>query len=236
MRWDLVSRLLPADAQDVLEIGCGQGGFAARLVQRYRYVGLEPDPTSHAVASARLAAAGGVGEVRNGDLSVLAPDEKFDLVCAFEVLEHIEDDEKALAEWVGHLRPGGWLLISTPAFQHRMGPSDEMAGHFRRYDPPVMAQLLRGVGLEEVRVQRYGGILRYGLEAIRNFVVRRQLAADAQGDTSMKARTASSGRQLQPSSPLQGAAIQVGTAPFRLLDRAFPGRGPSLVALARLPN
>jgi SAM-dependent methyltransferase len=239
LRWELVSRLLPGDehgVRDVLEVGCGLGGFAARLVQRYRYVGLEPDPASHAVASRRLAAAGGVGEIRKGDLSALAPDEKFDLVCAFEVLEHIEDDEKALAEWVGHLRPGGWLLISTPAFQRRMGPWDEIVGHYRRYDPPVMAQLLREAGLQDVLVRRFGGPLGYALETARNVVGRRRTSRGTQPSTSMEHRTAGSGRQLQPDSAVQGLAARFGTLPFRLVDRAFPGHGPSLLARARLPR
>jgi len=239
LRWDSVSQLLPGDGQgvlDVLEVGCGQGGFAARLVQRFRYVGLEPDAASSALAGQRLARAGGVGEVRNGDLSVLAPDEKFDLVCAFEVLEHIDDDEKALAEWVGRLSPGGWLVLSTPAFQRRFGPADEMVGHFRRYDPPVMAQLRRDAGLQDVRVQQFGGPLGYLLEAARNQVGRRRSADGPQPRVSMEDRTAGSGRLLQPSSALQGAATRYGTLPFRLVDRAFPGHGPSLLARARLPR
>jgi SAM-dependent methyltransferase len=234
LRWDLVSRLLPADAADALEVGCGQGGFAARLAQRYRYVGLEPDPASHQIASARPAAAGGTGEVRNGHLSVLAPDERFDLVCAFEVIEQIEDDQKALAEWAGWLRPGGWLLLSTPAFQHRFAAADEMAGHFRRYDPPTLTGLLRAAGLDNVLVQQFGGPLGYLLEAARNQIGKRRVRSDA--EASMATRTGGSGRLLQPRSTLHGGVTRYGTLPFRLIQRAFPGHGPGLVARARLPR
>ena len=97
----------PPDRSIVLEVGCGQGGFGARLAQRYAYVGVEPDAISCAVAEQRLAAAGGRGEVRNGDLSVVGADEMFDLVCAFEVIEHIEDDADALRSGRTRLRPGG---------------------------------------------------------------------------------------------------------------------------------
>src|SRR5215468_8157830 len=111
LRFDVIRRLLPPGIHDVLEIGCGMGSVGARLSQHYNYVGLEPDPVSCATAQRRVAAARGHGEVRNGDLSALRDDEQFDLVCAFEVLEHIEDDAGALKEWLGALRPGGWVLF-----------------------------------------------------------------------------------------------------------------------------
>jgi SAM-dependent methyltransferase len=169
LRYDVIRRLLPAGPAAVLEVGCGMGGVGARLAQRYRYVGLEPDPISYQVAARRIAAAGGTGEVRNTDLAGLRGDELFDLVCAFEVLEHIEDDETALKEWVARLKPGGQLLLSTPAYQDRFGPADTMAGHFRRYDPELMADRLAGAGLVDQRIV-LGMPLGYLLEAARNAI------------------------------------------------------------------
>ena len=235
LRWAVVSRLLPPDARDVLEVGCGQGGFGARLATRYRYVGVEPDAVSAQVARARLAAlgAGHDGEVRHGDLSVLAPAERFDLVCAFEVIEHIEDDRAALRDWAGRLRPGGWLLLSTPAHQHRFGPADEMVGHFRRYEPAALAGLLTEAGLADPRVTHFGMPLGYALEAGRNAVGRRRLARLA--DTTMTTRSHGSGRLLQPSRPGAATLARWGTLPFRALQRAFPHHGPGLVATARKP-
>lgn len=230
LRYAVVRRLLPRDAEDALEIGCGLGAVGARLARRYTYVGLEPDPLSYAVAAERVRQAGGAGEVRNGDLSVLKEDERFDLVCAFEVLEHIEDDRAALAEWIERLRPGGTLLLSMPAHQSRFGPADTMAGHFRRYEPPELNQLLREAGLVEIDIVLYGMPLGYLLEAARNAVGRRRLAPAEQP---IEERTSGSGRLLQPRSRMIGTAIRVGTRPFQLIQRAFPGRGPGLVVSAR---
>ena len=42
LRWDVVERALPAQVTTVLEIGCGQGGFGARLSQGRDYLGVEP--------------------------------------------------------------------------------------------------------------------------------------------------------------------------------------------------
>lgn len=230
LRYDLVNRMLPASITDVLEVGCGQGSLGTRLAQRYRYLGVEPDKVSWAVAQRRMGAVGR-GEVRNVAVEALG-DERFDLVCAFEVLEHIEDDATALKEWAARLRAGGWLLLSVPAGQRRYGPADELAGHFRRYDPEGLGALLASCGFSEIDVRRYGFPLGYGLEAGRNLIARRRLAATA--TQSIADRTAGSGRLLQPSSATLGAAIRWGAAPFRVLQRAFPGVGTGLVARARL--
>ena len=166
------------------------------MAGRYRYVGVEPDAASCEVARVRLAASGSGGEVRHGDLAAVRADELFDLVCAFEVIEHIEDDEGALGAWVGHLRPGGSLIVSTPAWQHRFAAADRMVGHFRRYDPAKLEDLLLAAGLEGVRVTQYGAPLGYVLETARNAVGRRRLAKSEV--ESREARTTESGRLLQP--------------------------------------
>jgi len=236
LRWSLVSRLLPPDARDVLEVGCGQGGFGARLSTRYHYLGVDMDEVSAQVARSRVKALGSAatGEVVHGELSVLAPDQQFDLVCAFEVIEHIEDDLGALQAWVDRIRPGGWLLLSTPAHQHRFGPADSMVGHFRRYEPEGLADQLAEVGLVDVRVVHFGMPLGYVLEFGRNVVGRRRLAM--MEHASMTTRSHSSGRVLQPTRRVTATLAQVGTLPFRAIQRAFPGRGPGLVAMARKPS
>jgi hypothetical protein len=95
-----------------------------------------------------------------------------------------------------------------------------------------MAALLDGCGFSEIEIRQYGFPLAYLLEAARNAIGRRRLAAAA--ERSAAERTAGSGRLLQPSGRARGAATQWGTAPFRLLQRAFPHTGPALVARARL--
>lgn len=229
LRYDVVERMLPDSVPDVLEVGCGRGAFGARLAQRYRYLGVEPDGQSCAVAAARVAALGR-GEVRNVAAETLAG--QFGMVCAFEVLEHIDDDVKALATWASLLRPGGWLILSVPARQHRFGPWDDLVGHFRRYDPAGISALLTDAGFTDIEVRLYGFPLGYLTEPVRNVVARRRLAAGT--SESAAERTASSGRQLQPAGGLLGRAIRWGTLPFRLLQRAFPRIGTGLVVRARL--
>jgi SAM-dependent methyltransferase len=229
LRYDVIERTVPSGITDILEVGCGQGALATRLAQRYRYLGVEPDQASFAVARQRLARTGR-GEVRNISFHQLG-DEQFDLVCAFEVLEHIENDAAAVKEWATRLRAGGWLLLSVPAYQSRYGPADELVGHFRRYDPDVIMALLSGCGFSQIQVRHYGAPLGYLLETARNLIGKRRLGRAA--PASVAERTAGSGRLLQPSG-LTGVVNRYGTAPFRLAQRAFPRSGTGLVVLARL--
>jgi SAM-dependent methyltransferase len=230
MRFDTVIRLLPADADSALEIGCGRGAFGVRLAQFYEYLGIEPDAASFAVAQQRIRAAGR-GEVRN--ISSGAMDgQQFDLVCAFEVLEHIRDDRAALADWLHLVRPGGWLLLSVPAGPGRLGSWDALVGHFRRYDRQGLASLLAEAGCSHIQTRLYGFPLSYPLESARNVMARRRLVG---ADQSAAARTAASGRQLQPSGGVAGLLSHCATVPFRLIERAVPSAGTGLVALARRP-
>lgn len=231
LRYDVIRRMLrdlEGDVDRVLEVGAGQGALGARIAARFDYVGVEPDQRSSATARARLAEVGR-GSVVRGDLSALDPSDTFDLVCAFEVLEHIEDDAGALAEWRAHLRPGGWLLLSVPAHARRFGPSDRKAGHFRRYDPEQLAGVLRSSGFNDVVVLSYGVPLGYVLEWGRNAIARR-----TEGSGSMAERTAKSGRYLQPPNWLSWPT-RAATAPFRWVQRPFlhTGLGTGLVARAR---
>lgn len=230
LRYDLVKRTMPTGVGSVLEIGCGGGAFGARLAQRYAYLGIEPDEASYAVAKRRIDAAG-AGKVHNIASGALG-DETFDLVCAFEVLEHIEDDTGAVKDWASRVRAGGWLMLSVPADQDQYGPWDELVGHYRRYNPSELTRLLTNCGLTSVAVHRYNYPLGLLLGAVRNELGRRRLAGASH---SVHERTAASGRtvQLSGGNPT-GLVSRWGTAPFCLLQRLFPDKGSGLVALARM--
>lgn len=234
LRWDRVSRLLPADARDVLEIGCGGGAVAVRLARRYRYVGVDIDESSVRSTEQRLADAGLSGDVLFGDPTDALPDSAtFDLICAFEVLEHVEDDQDALRRWSKRLRPGGTLIVSVPAWQSRYSIWDELGGHFRRYDMDVLTDRLAGAGLES-RSITYGWPLSYALEAIRDAVARRRGVDSAGG--SFQARTEASGRPFKPwSGGVRTRVVQVGLVPFALLQRCTTKHGPNLLGIGRKP-
>jgi SAM-dependent methyltransferase len=232
LRWDVVRRRLgalsPAPTR-ILELGAGQGGFATRLAQLADYVGVEPDDRSRQVCQAGLGA--GRAQV-HASLDDVPAGTGFDLLCSFEVLEHIDDDHGQLATWVTRLVPGSNVIVSVPAYRRRFGPSDERVGHVRRYDHDDLVQLLEGAGLVDVDVRVYGFPLGYVLDAARNLIARRRPSSESTAD-----RTAQSGRMFQPS---RRAAwlTRVATAPFRLAQRPLERTavGTGFVATARTPS
>lgn len=231
LRYDLVSRVIDRLAPtDVLEIGCGQGSFGARIAERAEYLGIEPDRSSFEVARSRVEPRG--GRVINSTHDEVPAGSTFDMVCAFEVLEHIEDDRGALASWVRFIRPGGHLVISVPAFAERFGPMDTHAGHFRRYSPAALQSLLTEGGLTVDEVSVYGWPLGYALEAVRNRIDTKKLEAASARGTSIEQLTAASGRTFQPRRQVSGVVVQVATLPFRYLQRVQPRRGTGFVAVA----
>lgn len=229
LRWPLIKQGMKRTRPvTTLEIGAGQGAMGARLARLTpSFLAVEPDVTSYGVAKERIEARGGT--VRNCLSDDLEDGTTFDMVCAFEVLEHLEDDEAALASWAEKVRPGGHLMLSVPAWQHMFGKWDKAVGHYRRYSPDELGDKLRAAGFEPVKIGLYGWPLAFLLEAIRNRVA----DGSAQLEDSADVQTAHSGRWMQPSKRLSDIVITVGIFPFQVLQRLVPGKGNGIVSLAR---
>ena len=229
LRADLIVHALadlPPSAR-VLEVGAGQGAMGARLAERFDYTAVELDPASAAVAAQRIEPRG--GRVVRQDLRAADIGTDFDALCAFEVLEHLEDDVAALRDWRDRLRPGGRVVLSVPVWQHRFTITDAHVGHHRRYDPPVLVERLAAAGFADISAELYGFPLGYALEAVRTQIAKRRPAPPDAAHGS-----AGSGRFLQPSAPF-GDVTRLVTSPFRALHRPGARRGVGLVATARRP-
>jgi SAM-dependent methyltransferase len=157
--WPLIAALLPT-APDRLEIGPG-------LHPRVPIAGSHfVDLSAQAVE--RLSALG--GSATQGVITALmfAP-QRFDLVVAFDVIEHVEDDDRACSELYRVLKPGGRLLMSVPLHADRWTEFDVLVGHARRYDLPVLHALLGRHGLAVEKSAAFGmrptnpRLLRHGM-------------------------------------------------------------------------
>ena len=221
LRWDVVRRIVAErDPARVLEMGPGSATVSARLARMsVEYTGVEPDAVNRAIARPRLPA----GARLVADLEAVG-DERFDLVCAFEVLEHLDDDRAHLRSWVERTEVGGSVVLSVPAHHHRFGHHDSWAGHLRRYDRPELESLAAAAGLEPVEVHSYGGTIGYPLEWARDRLARRHLDHMAHSTGADQDRTATSARTRQPP-PSLGPLTQAVTLPFRLLQRPLGRTG-----------
>jgi SAM-dependent methyltransferase len=112
------------------------------------------DPSPEAIALLQARCRGPVVAAVAHELPF--PDETFDAALLGEVLEHIEDDLSGLRGVARVVRPGGLVVISVPANPTRFGPSDEWAGHKRRYTRQALLVLCANAGLEVERLRPWG--------------------------------------------------------------------------------
>jgi SAM-dependent methyltransferase len=86
-------------------------------------------------------------------------DGAFDVVSAFDVVEHCDDDTLALSELARVLAPGGRMMLSVPAYQWAWSDHDVQAGHYRRYTRARLRRVVEGAGMTVVRsTHAFGGV------------------------------------------------------------------------------
>jgi SAM-dependent methyltransferase len=128
---------VPADGR-ILDVGSADGPSVDWLGDR---LAVDIDP--------RGLRPGGV----NAAIEALPfPDDRFDVVSAFDVVEHCEDEAPALSELRRVTKPGGVVMISVPAYQWMWSGFDVRAGHYRRYTRPRLRRATKTVGLKVERI------------------------------------------------------------------------------------
>jgi len=157
-------QLRPYIAGDTLEVGAGIGSNTAFLDrgESERWVCLEPDGQlfSQLVDNLAQAKTQRPRETVCGTLAALSGEQKFDTILYIDVLEHIENDRQELETAADFLRPGGRVIVLSPAHQRLFTPFDGAIGHFRRYDRGMLEGISpRGLRRESVFYLDSAGLL-----------------------------------------------------------------------------
>lgn len=143
---------------DFLEVGCGTGyvlqGVAAAFPAA-RICGTEAQTGGLQFAAGRVPRA----SFLQMDARRMPFDREFDAIGAFDVIEHINEDETVLAQMQRALRPGGHLLLTVPQHPFLWSEYDVRAHHVRRYTGSELRQKLAQAGFEIVKMTSFVSVL-----------------------------------------------------------------------------
>jgi SAM-dependent methyltransferase len=154
----LLARYFPA-AQSFMEIGCGNGFVLSAIAGMKPWrclVGSELHLAGLAFARDRL---GARAQFVQMDARAIPAVDVFDAIGAFDVLEHIEEDEAVLAAMHQALRPQGGLLLAVPQHPWLWSNMDEYALHVRRYRRGELEQKVRKAGFRVLWSASYTSLL-----------------------------------------------------------------------------
>jgi 2-polyprenyl-3-methyl-5-hydroxy-6-metoxy-1,4-benzoquinol methylase len=141
------------DPASICDVGCGEGALLRSLHRAHpgaRLTGIEIAENAARLARARTAGA----EIAVIDIAATALARTFDLVVSADVVEHIADDERALANMAAMTAPGGRLVVGT--LQGRMRGFETAIGHVRNYAPGELVAKIARTGLAVERVMEWG--------------------------------------------------------------------------------
>lgn len=212
----LASLDLPEDSS-ILDAGCGTGGNLQFLSQFGEVTGVELDDGAAALARER-----GTWPVLKGSLPDGMPfaGQQFDLIVLLDVLEHIDDDGASLRALADLLAPGGYLVLTVPAFPFLWSPHDEEHHHKRRYRAAGLREVIQNADLRLSYLSHFNTWLFPMVAAVR--LVRKIFPANEVG------------RDVRlPGPALNGMLQAVFGSERRWIGRLGMPFGVSLLAVAR---
>ena len=154
----LAHRYLPRTA-NYLEIGCGTG-YVLQMLQRefpeWKVTATEAHSEGLEFAAGRVGDSATLYQV---DARAIPFREEFDVVGAFDVIEHIKEDEAVLAEIHDTLKPRGYVFLSVPQHMFLWSKYDELGHHFRRYSKKELIDKVGRAGFTVVDSTSFNSLL-----------------------------------------------------------------------------
>lgn len=153
------------DRKTFLEIGCGTG-FVLSFLEKQGFIvtGLDMHKESMKFAKRRTKA-----PLVCIKLEKFFTKKNFDIIGAFDVLEHVDNQMKFLEKSGKLLKKGGRLFLTVPARKELWSKIDEFSGHKRRYDKAGLASLLKKSGFKVEMIKYFGFFLLFPQWAIRRY-------------------------------------------------------------------
>ena len=183
----LACHLPPKAGRQILDVGCGTGGMLPLLSTFGHVRGIEAEPL--AVECCRSSF--GEFEVQLGSIPAEVPaDGSIDVVTAFDVIEHIEDDLGALRSFGEAVGPGGTVVLTVPALGWLWSDHDVVNGHQRRYTRRRLVDVAQRAGFQVEHLSYFNTALLPIVAASRIAQRRARRPATPRSDFTMPSRWA----------------------------------------------
>jgi SAM-dependent methyltransferase len=143
--WILTTKIRPKT--NYLEVGCGTGFVLEAVARRFPWLQLEATEYYNAglsVARDRIPSC----QFREMDALAMKDTNQYECIGCFDVLEHIQDDERVISNFYQALQPTGTLILTVPQHQWLWSAADDFARHVRRYSRRDILTKLRRVGFK----------------------------------------------------------------------------------------
>ena len=213
----------------VLDVGAGAGNMMHHLAHYGDVIGLEYNPKPIPVAHERGF------DVRQGDAAAMPFDDAmFDIVALLDTVEHIPDEKAVFDECFRVTKPGGWMIVTVPAFMWLWSHNDVINLHQRRYTAAELKQKLEAAGWE-VPYCGYNNFFVFPLGAgvilLRRWLGKEPDMASPHFDEDAYQV------EMEPAPPWLNALLEnVGKVEVALLKRMRLPIGTSVIAMARKPK
>lgn len=159
----LAAHLAPRAHRTILDVGCGTGGMLTMLAQLGAVEGADRAEAAIAYARARFPAFA----IHQIELPTDLPDRRWDVITAFDVVEHLDDPVACLRALRDHLSPDGELAITVPAYALLWSDHDVRHHHKRRYTRATLADELARAGLRVRYATHFNTWLLPAIAAVR---------------------------------------------------------------------
>ncbi len=138
----IISNLVLPASPSILEVGCGPGANLRMLGSFGSVAGMEPEDFARQNAKNISGC-----DITSGTLPHNIPyQDPFDIVCAFDVIEHVDEDQESIKALYAITKPGGYAIFTVPAHPFLWSYHDSIHHHKRRYKKCGFTTLLKNAG------------------------------------------------------------------------------------------